>query len=168
MGDGSYQKPKPEDVAQVCLNGHLIVGSIKRYPQFCKAFCEECGTRTIDRCEKCSWPIAGPSPYGWMADSGPFRPPKFCGECGNPFPWTATALASAKEYTDELDTLSADEKTSLKTTIDELTVDNPATPVAAERFKKFIAKVGPAAGSVLQSIITTIASQEAKKWLGLP
>ena len=102
-----------------------------------------------------------------MGGGGPYRPPKFCGECGTPFPWTETALSAAKEYTDDLDELSAEEKYALKGPFDDLTSDTPRTPVAANRFKKFIAKVGPVAGSVLQKIVETVATEAAKKSIGL-
>jgi hypothetical protein len=88
-------------------------------------------------------------------------------ECGNPFPWTETALAAAREYTDDLDQLDNDEKTSLKETFADLTVDTARTPLAASRFKKFVTKVGPVAGEVLRKIVETIATEAAKKSIGL-
>ena len=54
------------------------------------------------------------------------------------------ALSAAKEYTDDLDQLSAEEKTTLKGTLDDLTSDTARTPLAASRFKKFVSKIGPA------------------------
>ena len=102
-----------------------------------------------------------------MGGGGPYKPPSYCGECGNPFPWTETALRAAREYTDELDQLSPEEKTLLKGTFDELTSDTPRTPLAASRFKKFMTKVGPVAGSVLQKTIETVVTGAAKKMIGL-
>jgi hypothetical protein len=116
---GTYRKPKPANVAQVCRNGHLVLGSLQRFPQFQKSFCEDCGAATIDQCQKCGWPVSGIGPDAWMAETGPYRPPRYCGECGTPFPWTETALAAAREYTDDLDQLSDDEKASLKGTFNE-------------------------------------------------
>jgi hypothetical protein len=86
---------------------------------------------------------------------------------GTPFRWTESALDSAKEYTDHLESLTADERTALKTTFDDLTADTPRTLVATEHFKKLVAKAGPVAAGVLKSIITTIATEAAKKGLGL-
>jgi hypothetical protein len=102
-----------------------------------------------------------------MADTGPYGPPKFCGECGKTFPWTEKALSAAKEYTDDLEQLSAEEKTTLKNTFNDLTSDTARTPVAANRFKKFLGKIGPLGGTVLLKIIETVASDTAKKYLGL-
>jgi hypothetical protein len=163
----AYRKPKPEDVAQVCRNGHLVLGSLQRFPHLQKSFCEDCGAPTIDQCQKCGWPISGVGPNAWMADMGPYRPPRYCGECGTPFPWTETALAAAREYTDDLEQLSEDEKASLKGTFNDLTVDTVRTPLAASRFHKFLEKLGPVAGDVLRKIIETVATEAAKKSMGL-
>jgi len=160
------RKPLPEHVAQVCRNGHLILSSLQQFPQFKKSFCEECGAPAIESCQSCSWPIAGRGPDSWMGGGGPYRPPRYCGECGKPFPWTETALAAAREYTDDLDELSAEEKATLKGTFDDLAVDTARTPLAANRFKKFMTKVGPVAADVLQKIIETVATEAAKKAMG--
>jgi hypothetical protein len=167
MEQRSGKKLPPEHVAQVCRSGHLVLGSLKTFPQFEKSFCEERGAPTIDQCQTCHWPIAGLGPDSWMRGGGPFKPPNYCGECGNPFPWTATAVAAAKEYTDELDQLSAEEKDALKNTFADLTSDTARTPLAAGRFKKFINKIGPTAGGMLQKIIETVLTEAAKKAIGL-
>lgn len=163
----SKKKPPPEDVAQVCRSGHVVLISVQRFPQFRNSFCEECGAPTIDRCQACRWPIAGRGPHSWMSGSGPFKPPNYCGECGSPFPWTETALAAAKEYTDELEQLSPKEKDTLKSTFADLTSDTARTPLAVSRFKKFTHKLGPVASSMLQKIIETIVTEAAKKAIGI-
>src|SRR5260370_39763184 len=163
----SEKKPPPEDVAQVCRSGHLVLSSLQRFPQFRKSFCEDCGAPSIDQCQTCRWPIAGRGPNSWMGGGGPFRPPIYCGECGNPFPWTATALAAAKEYADDLDQLSVEEKDALKGTFVDLTSDTARTPLAASRFKKFTNKMGPIAGGILQKIIENVLTEAAKKSMGL-
>lgn len=117
--------------------------------------------------KKCAWPIQGLGPHAWMGGGGPYKPPSYCGECGSPFPWTETALAAAREYTDDLDQLSQEEKTELKKALDDLTVDTPRTPLAASRFKKVLNKIGPKAGSVLQKIVENVLTEAAKKSLGL-
>src|SRR5579863_2982292 len=48
-----------------------------------------------------------------MVDSGPYRAPSFCGECGTPFPWTQAAVDAAKSLTHEQDSLTVDKKTAL-------------------------------------------------------
>lgn len=102
-----------------------------------------------------------------MAGTGPFSPPKYCGECGHQFPWTETTLAAAREYTDNLEQLTASEKIQLKETFDDLTRDTARTPVAAGRFKRLLDKVGPTAGCVLQKLMEAVATEAVKKFIGL-
>jgi hypothetical protein len=78
-----------------------------------------------------------------------------------------TALAAAKEYADEFDELSNEEKATLKATFDDLTVNTPRTELAAHRFKKFISKIGPVAGDVLTKIIVNVATEAAKRGMGI-
>jgi hypothetical protein len=162
------KKPHPEHVAQICRNGHIVLGSVKDFQQLRKAFCEHCGAPTIEECQTCGWPIAGTSPNAWMADRGPYQPPRYCGECGKPFPWTESALSTAREYTDELTQLSREEKNVLKGTLDDLTKDTDRTPLAASRFKKFMGKIGPGASGVLQKVLVNVATEAAKKLMGWP
>lgn len=93
--------------------------------------------------------------------------PSYCGGCGKPFPWTETALAAAKECADELEDLSPEEKLALKGTFEDLTSDTPRTQIAASRFNGFMKKVGPVAAGTLKQIVVSIATETAKKWMGL-
>ncbi len=125
------------------------------------AFCATCGSSNISNCQHCQAPI----------EIRHVRSrPGFCGHCGNPFPWTEKVLSAAKEYIDELDLspddLSPEEKTKQKGNLDELTKNTDLTPLAASSFKKFMNKIGPAAG-LLREIIVPILTAEVKKVLGL-
>jgi hypothetical protein len=159
-----------------CLNGHYVEllsqplrarsGSELRYlmerasyqdPDKPQVFCTMCGARTLDACPHCSAPIL----YRFAGDRA-----AYCSGCGKPFPWTETALAAAKEFADELE-ISDDDKAKLKSTFDDLTVDTPRTELAAHRFKKFTQRIGPAAGDVLTKIIVNVATEAAKKGMGL-
>jgi hypothetical protein len=101
----------------------------------------------------------------WMG--GPYRLPRFCGECGGPFPWMETAVSTAKEDTEDLAQLNIDEKGELNRTIDDQTRDTPRTPLAAGRFKKLMSKIGPSAATVLNKVVETVATEAAKKMVGL-
>jgi hypothetical protein len=54
-----------------------------------------------------------------------------------------------------------------KGTLDDLTSDTPKTPVAASRFKKFMSKVGPGAETAFKKFVETVATEAAKKMMGL-
>jgi hypothetical protein len=130
------------------------VANQKRLP----AFCATCGASNISACQHCQASIEVDYPGGT---------PGYCGGCGKPFPWTETALSAAKEYTDELDQLTPEEKTVLKATIDDLTRDTAKTPLAASRFKKFMSKVGPSAEGVFKKFLETAVTEATKKMMGL-
>jgi hypothetical protein len=98
---------------------------------------------------------------------GPYDKPKFCGKCGAAYPWTKAVLVETEKFTDTIDSLSDEEKMDVKTTIKDLTTDDPATPAKATRLQKLLQKAGPMAADVLKSLISTIATAEAKRWLGI-
>src|ERR1700728_12250 len=111
-------------------------------------FCTECGQPAISACEHCQAPIEVPNMM-------PGYKPAFCSHCGKAYPWTEIALTAAKEFTDELG-LSEEDKSKLKATFDDLTVDTPRTDLAAHRFKAFMKKIGPAAADVLMKIMVNV------------
>jgi len=76
------------------------------------------------------------------------------------------ALLAAKEYTDDLD-LSTEEKATLKGTFEDLTSDSARTPLAANRFRKLVSKIGPAAGDALAKIMVNVVTEAAKRFIGL-
>jgi Uncharacterized protein conserved in bacteria (DUF2321) len=107
------RKPLPRHVAQVCRNGHLVLGSLQEFRSSRSHFARPVALLRF-RNQKCSWPIKGIGPQAWMVGGGQYRPPRYCGECGTPFPWTETALQAAKEYTDDLEQLTLEEKATLE------------------------------------------------------
>lgn len=121
------------------------------------AFCTDCGSAIISTCNQCQKKIA--------FENG--RRPQYCRWCGSPFPWTVGALSAAREYADELDQLSSEEKIALKATFDELTTNTARTPLAATHFKKFMDKVGSPAAEILKKIVETVLTEAAKKTIGL-
>jgi hypothetical protein len=163
------------EAAVYCRNGHYvgllnevirgrswhetkILLENPREPKQLPRFCTKCGAENTSTCQHCQTSIAKQYP-GVI--------PAYCGGCGKPFPWTETALSAANEYTDELDELNTEEKLALKGTFDDLTSDTPRTALAAKRFSIFMGKIGPVAGSALKQIIVSVATEAAKKSMGL-
>lgn len=155
------------DVAQVCLNGHMITDNAKGSPQFQKKFCDKCGEETIMVCPECRTPIQG----DYHADgvvvigfSSP-PPPSFCPNCGRPYPWTQRRIEAARDLANELEDLSSEEQETLKRSLDSLVRDLPATELAATRFKRIMAKVGAESYAAMKSILVNVLSEAAKKVL---
>ncbi len=119
------------------------------------SYCIQCGSPTLDACEKCKAPIARG------------HRPAYCGKCSEPFPWTATALTAAAEFADGLAPLSPTERHEFRGTLLDLTTDTPRTPLAVSRFKALGAKVGPVAWETFSKILVGVVTDAAKKGLGL-
>jgi hypothetical protein len=124
-----------------CLNGHYVGALTPSWREIealavqewspLPAFCTICGVLNISECQNCETPIS----VRYVAGSKP----GYCGGCGKPFPWTKKALLAAKDYADELDEFSPQEKTELKAAFDDLTNDTPRTPLAVSRRRGFTA-----------------------------
>jgi hypothetical protein len=155
------------DVAQICLNGHLINHSMRRLPQFNKKFCDKCGAPTISNCPICSAEIQGQYHPGYVeASIGRYRsPPAFCPNCGGPYPWTEAKIQAAHELAQELEGISDDEKTILTQSIDDIVKDTPQTTLAATRFKRLVSKMGKPVADAFRDILVDIVSETAKKML---
>lgn len=148
------------DVAQVCLNGHVITEFAEK-PDHRQDFCAKCGVRTITACEHC-----GKNIRGYLRGSGyagEFDRPAFCQYCGEAYPWTASAIAAARDIADELDNLSPEEREALKGTLDDLVRDSPRTSVAVVRFKKYAGKAGNAGAAGLRDVLVSVVTEAARK-----
>ena len=122
--------------------------------------CAACGSKNLRVCEHCETPMRPLTRSGGR--------PSYCFECAEPFPWTANALATAEEYTDELDTLTDEDKVVLKESFADLTIDTVRTPLAASRYNRIVSKLAPFARETLQKIIVEVITNSAKKIMGGP
>jgi hypothetical protein len=153
------------DVSQICLNGHTITRHANSSPQFLQKHCDKCGEATITNCPDCDTPIRGEYETEAVAFIVFCMPPAphFCHECGHPYPWTVRKLIPAKELSDELDELSKDEIHRLKSSLDDLLVDNPRTEFAATRFKKIMSKVREESYEMMKAVVGDVMSEAARK-----
>ncbi len=175
MTDGWY------DTAQICINGHTVnLMSVSR-PEHNRKFCDRCGEPTITKCQNCDVSINGFYHEGTadefdiegMIEEIVNPPPNithdytavksFCPHCGNPYPWTEAKLKAAKEYSDELENLSPEERDLLKKSIDDIVRETPQAPVAVSRFKRLVAKAGPVAADIYREILLPLLSEAIKK-----
>jgi len=154
------------DTAQICTNGHLINSQSVNSPEHNKKFCDKCGARTITNCQNCNASIRGDYFVAGMGEPSYntyFRLPSFCPDCGKPYPWTEAKLKAAQDFTDMLEELTQEERDLLKKSLNDIVLDTPQTPVAANRFKMLAAKVGKVAAEQLRELVVDIASETAKK-----
>jgi hypothetical protein len=164
------------EAAVYCLKGHFVAilnrvirgrswHQTKMFlenppePEQLPLFCSKCGAKNISACQHCEKAIEKQDRR---------VTPAYCVGCGKPFPWTQAALSAAEEFTDEQEALNAEEKLALKGTFVDLTSDTARTSLAATRFNNFIKKIGPVAGGVPKQIVVSVATEAAKKSIGLP
>ena len=155
------------DVAQICENGHIITSTLSSYPRHGRKFCEKCGAPTIYACPKCNKPIPGYYRVAGVISSSTIELPGFCGECGAPFPWAETALSELHEIAKMVDGLSDEERDQLQAAIDELVKDTPRTERAALTMKTLAPKLGQEAWGAMRAILVSVATEAAKRGMGL-
>ncbi|MFC0417747.1 DUF2321 domain-containing protein [Cytobacillus solani] len=151
------------DIAQICLNGHVINDTYVKYPETNQKYCDKCGEKTIISCQNCHTDIRGYQYFENVIRMSMVEPPSFCHECGKPYPWTEEKMAAAMELADLLDELTEQEKDDLKKSLDELVKDGPRTVVAATKFKRILSKTGPEIATGFKDILVAVVSETVKK-----
>ena len=154
-------------VAQVCLNGHVITSSADFVPDHCKKFYPDCGQPTITKCPHCQENIQGDyeRPGFYPINGRHYKPPAYCVNCGNPYPWTLARVKAAEELIAEDEELNNQEKRILKKSLPDLVNDTPGTQLAATRFRKFMKKAALITGEGLKQILIDIISESTRKLL---
>jgi hypothetical protein len=153
------------DVAQICLNGHIINIMAKSHPEDNQKFCQKCGAKTITTCPHCGAPIRGYYHPEEIILSSLLEVPKFCYNCGKPYPWTESKLKLAYELIDKNKKLSPQEKNILKQDIDNLVKETSDIQTTASRFKKIAKKLREPAFETLIKILAHIVSERVIKLL---
>jgi len=151
------------DIAQICLNGHVINNQAREYREHNKKFCPSCGSSTITTCPFCNTPIKGYySVQGVISLGERYRPPHFCEECGRAYPWTVSRQKAAEELI-EFSDLAQTEKEDLKNSVTDLVAGGPKSSIAILKVKKYIGKAGTLLGNTLKDILTDVLSEAVKK-----
>lgn len=153
------------DIAQICLNGHLINAAARSVPVHNKNYCEKCGEKTIANCPQCKLPIQGVYINRARVHYKDLITPAYCCNCGNPFPWTEKALFAAKALAEEFENVSEEDKAKYRESVGEIGKDSPATMLAAARISNVLMKVGDVCKCAFREIMINIASETAKKIL---
>ena len=156
--------PNYFEVAQVCLNGHVITGAYNENPERRKDFCPKCGSKTIFQCPKCQANIQGDYIVPSVPSGGISHPPAYCHSCGQAYPWIEMQLEAARQLTIEAEELSED-RDKLINSLPDLVSDTARTTIAANRWRKAFEKMGKYTAITLQEIFVDIASETAKKLL---
>lgn len=151
--------------AEVCLNGHCSTSYVEESPEVREKYCSKCGSKTITTCQHCNAKIRGSYTSDLLLRSS-YTPPKFCPECGNPYPWTEKALTAAKELIIMSD-VNEEVKDDLIKELANVAADTPRTNVIAIKFSQFIKDAVPVIGSAIKDLIINIGSEALCKSMGL-
>jgi len=154
------------DVAQVCMNGHVVNDTAQRNPEFNKQYCDRCGEKTITACLNCNTAVQGDYHCEGVTVIGtcPTPAPAFCHNCGNPFPWTTAKQLAAIELFLEEDQ-SKEDQDVFRQSVEQIAKDTPQAQVASKRIGKLLGKISKETASAIRDILVDVASETAKKLL---
>lgn len=129
------------DLAQICLNGHVICSMAITHPNSKRDHCTICGAKTIMNCPNCDNQIKGYYHSPGIISLAEYKPPRFCEKCGEPYPWVKYKIEASRELVDLMESLSEFEKNDLKASIEDLIRDSAKTSVAKIKLEKYLAIV---------------------------
>ena len=161
------------DIAQICVNGHIINDSSKKIPERNQKFCSKCGDATIRRCKSCNANIQGAFyNEGDEWGGGYFEerlksPPAYCYNCGKAYSWTEMTLKAAEEMAKILENITtADRKILKQAALDLVKLEEtPQVYASALKFKKIITKAGEDALTGYKNLFNNILSENLKKYI---
>jgi len=153
--------------ARICNNGHLIT-DLEELRDCEGTFCPQCGAASIVACPNCSAPILGHYHVdGFLTTSSTFKMSRYCSGCGSPFPWTEKALDAATILINETEEIDKKDREALITSLPDLVVLSPYTPVAQSRMKRFLSKASVTIGDAVKEILVSVATETVKHHLGI-
>lgn len=155
------------DVAQICVNGHVVNSYSVKYPEHNSNFCNKCGAKTINKCTKCGADIQGTYHMDNMVNFDEFLAPSYCTNCGKAYPWIEEKLKALDDIIGLMDELSENEKEDFKESARNLTSDNPKTGLSILKIKKFSKKAGQEMWGLAKDLIVQISTEAALKGMGI-
>lgn len=154
--------------ALVCLNGHVVTAAMERSPFNGLSFCQQCSTKLISTCPSCGRSIIGCSITDYeIYGKTSVRRPAFCPHCGAPYPWTETAIETAREFIHLDDSFSCEERTSLIAALKETISETPKTKLAIFKIKKLLKKASETSSSAVLTFLVENACRMVLREFGL-
>jgi hypothetical protein len=158
------------DVAQICLNGHVVNIFATKDPAHNRKFCPDCGERTVLECPSCRVHIKGYYYVGgdsWLTGerdklNRSHRVPQYCHNCGKAYPWTENRIQTAIQIFAEFGGLDDEEKKTIEDDIRNIARDVPQGELSAMRIKKIWQKYGKIAYNVIMEFASKTAAEILK------
>lgn len=163
----------------ICEKGHLQTSILESSENYENLYCKECGSKIIDKCLYCNSEIqGGVAHYTVEMDIVYKQPiintqkypnnvvPKYCHNCGKPYPWTEGFLNVYKETL----SLALENETELQNKIynatEELVKNNfDLKSPMANFFKLLLNKAGDLAKDVVVDTLSSVASEQFLQFL---
>ena len=164
----------------ICEKGHLQLSTLYFSEVYPNSYCKECGSKIIDKCPHCNAEIQGGVAYHRTGrESVVYRDlttktekypndtvPKYCHNCGKPYPWIENFLNTYKEIL----SLELEDEKELQNKIynatEELVKNNfdLKSPMAT-LFKLLLNKTGDLAKDTLVGTLSSIATEQFHEFL---
>ena len=154
------------DTMEVCLNGHQITDMAVSQPISRQPFCSKCGSATITGCTQCQRLIRGHRHIPGVFSVHRTPVPKYCIDCGTPYPWQTAAIQNFNEILHETD-LTEQQLAEAEKALPDVIQDGPKTEIASMRLGKVLKSLQKPAYDIAVKVVTDIASDTAKKIMGL-
>lgn len=145
-----------------CENGHVLTDCLERSSND-TPYCSKCGAKTISKCPSCGAKIRGDLRDSMVLTMRMTPAPKYCPECGAPFPWTAASLDALREIAELDDDLDAADAKALVESAETALTDSPKTKIAAMRIKKILGKAGKASAVAIRDLLVDVLAESAKR-----
>ncbi|WP_336014809.1 DUF2321 domain-containing protein [Fusobacterium polymorphum] len=163
----------------ICEKGHLQTSLLEFSENYENLYCKECGSKIIDKCPHCNAEIQGGMACHTVGRDIVYNQPtvdtqkysnntvpKYCHNCGKPYPWTEEFLNT---YKGTLSLVLEDEKelqNKIYNATEELVKNNfdLKSPMAT-LFKLLLNKTGDLAKGVLVDTLSSVASEQFLQFL---
>ena len=127
------------DIAQICLEGHVVNRSSQKNSESNEVHCHTCGEETLTKCTQCGTDIRGLH-YINGSPAYHYSRPNHCHNCGEPFPWIISHIKLIGELVDELG-LEKNDRETLRNEAKHIVCDTQRTTLARSIFKKILSSL---------------------------
>lgn len=147
------------DPATICINGHVISSTQANSTKYC----QRCGANTVSQCANCNIYIRGEYNIVDMPYISEYERPFYCFDCGDPFPWTKQILENAVELVDLDEELTNEIKDIIKSSLPNLLIETPTTPVAVAKYRKFMGSASTFVKDGMKNLLIGAVNESVKK-----
>jgi hypothetical protein len=92
--------------------------------------------------------------------------PAYCGACGTAYPWQLAAIENLTEIVRDGE-LSEGDVAEIQATLPDVLRETPKTQSASLKLNRLLGKLGKPTYDIALKVVTDIASETAKKTMGL-